>query len=200
MRVSAAFAQCLRHLAIIAACLCAAAPELSAADRSVTIIEGVEEQPPRPEPLPPTAASLTDIKTDNPAGLELAILPNGVLQLGTRVAFTVSTQRPGYLVLVDINAAGTLTQIFPKHAVAVTNGRQRRGWQSHQARGAAHRAESQEPRWPVSSSRPICRAAAVPSWPSSATGRYRSSTSRKHRIRRVRSRRRSMLSKRRSPA
>ena len=112
MRVSAALAQCFRHLAIVAACLCAA-PELSAADRSVTIIEGVEEPPPQPEPPPPTAAPLTEIKTDNPAGLELAILPNGVLHLGTRVAFTVSTQRSGYLVLVDINAAGTLTQIFP---------------------------------------------------------------------------------------
>ena len=112
MRVSADLAQCLRHLGIVATCLCVA-PQVSAADRSVTIIEGVEEPPPQPEPPPPTAAPLTEIKTDNPAGLELAILPNGLLHLGTRVAFTVSTQRPGYLVLVDINAAGTLTQIFP---------------------------------------------------------------------------------------
>ena len=112
MRVSSALARGLRQLGIVAACLCAA-PPVSAGDRSVTIIEGVEEPPPRPEPPPPTAAPVTEIKTDNPAGLELAILPNGVLHLGTRVAFTVSTQRPGYLVLVDINAAGTLTQIFP---------------------------------------------------------------------------------------
>ncbi len=107
-----ALARWLRHLGLVAACLCAASP-LSAADRSVTIIEGVEEPPPQAEPPPPAIAALTEIKTDNPAGLNLAILPNGLLHIGTRVAFTVATQRPGYLVLVDINAAGTLTQIFP---------------------------------------------------------------------------------------
>lgn len=105
MRVSPALARWLCRLGLLAACIGTVAP-LRAGDRSVTIIEGVEEPPP-PEPPP------AEIRTDNPAGVEVAILPNGILHLGTRVAFTVTTQRPGYLVLVDINAAGTLTQIFP---------------------------------------------------------------------------------------
>ncbi len=112
MRVSTALARCFRHLGVVAALLCTASP-LSAADRSVTIIEGVEEPSPQAEPSPPTVETPMEIKTDNPAGLTLAILPNGLLHIGTRVAFTVATQRSGYLVLVDINAAGTLTQIFP---------------------------------------------------------------------------------------
>ncbi len=112
MRIPAALALSLLAFGTITASICAA-PQLRAADRSVTIIEGVDEPSPQPTTPSPAVTPLTDLRTDNPAGLELAIVPNGLLHLGTRVAFTVSTQRSGYLILVDINASGTLTQIFP---------------------------------------------------------------------------------------
>ena len=53
------------------------------------------------------------IKSDNSAGLKLEIVPGQEFQLGTRVAVRVATKKPGYLILVDIDAAGKLTQIFP---------------------------------------------------------------------------------------
>ena len=112
MRIPAALALSLLSLGMMAASI-GAAPQLRAADRSVTIIEGTDEPPPQPVTPSPAVAPPTDLETDNPAGLELAILPNALLHLGTRVSFTIATQRPGYLILVDINAAGTVTQIFP---------------------------------------------------------------------------------------
>jgi hypothetical protein len=84
-----------------------------AGDRSVTIIEGVEETPPTLVPPPLDATPLLDLKTNNPAGLTLRISPNGNLHLGDKIALIVSTQHPGFLVLVDINAEGRWTQIYP---------------------------------------------------------------------------------------
>ena len=97
-----------------------------AADRSVTIIEGVEEPgnassapavtpAPPVTPLPPLgdAAPTSGFRTDNPAGVKLSILPGNALHLGAKVSFSVSADRPGYLVLVDLNTEGKLTQIYP---------------------------------------------------------------------------------------
>lgn len=86
---------------------------LQAGDRSVTILEGVDEPPPAPAPAPVGAAVLSSIATENPAGLKIDVRPNQHLPVGTHVAFAVSTERPGYLVLVDISAEGVLTQIYP---------------------------------------------------------------------------------------
>jgi hypothetical protein len=35
------------------------------------------------------------------------------VQVGGKVTFRVSAKRPGYLILVDVDAAGRVTQIFP---------------------------------------------------------------------------------------
>jgi hypothetical protein len=86
---------------------------LRAEDRSVTILEGVDEAPPQPASPPADTAPLASLRTENPAGVKIDVLPNATLKLGSRIAFSVSTQRPGYLVLVDINAEGRMTQIFP---------------------------------------------------------------------------------------
>lgn len=102
---------------MVAAALLLGPPPLAAADRSVILIEPGEEPIDNPPPAagPPAndAGPLVSLRTDNPSGLRLDILPNASLRLGTRIAFKVSTQRPGYLVLVDVNAEGRLTQIYP---------------------------------------------------------------------------------------
>ena len=99
---------------VLAAVLLAAlAGPAQAGDRSVTILEGVDEPPPAPTPAPPGASPLAEIKTDNEAGLKLEIRPNQHLPVGTHVAFAVSTAKAGYLVLVDISSDGQLTQIYP---------------------------------------------------------------------------------------
>jgi hypothetical protein len=53
------------------------------------------------------------VKVDNSAELALEILPGPEIPLGTKVTFRISTKKPGYLLLVDIDAAGKLTQIYP---------------------------------------------------------------------------------------
>jgi hypothetical protein len=82
-----------------------------AEDRSVKIIEGAPEpiQSLPPSPAPPA----TILKTKNPAGVTVEVLPGTDLPVGTKIAFRVATQKPGYLLLIDIDAAGKLTQIYP---------------------------------------------------------------------------------------
>ncbi len=88
----------------LAGLLVAGAGAAVAEDRSVTIIEGVPE--PVPEtPLPPDSAlPKAELRSDNPAHLTIDILPNAELRVGTEIAFRIGTAKPGYLVLVDINA------------------------------------------------------------------------------------------------
>lgn len=100
-------------VAVFAAGLAAWSVPAAAGDRSITILEGDPESiTAQPEPAGSPIAGLA-LTADNPAGLTLDILPNGDLPLGTQVAFVVTTQRPGYLLLVDINADHRATQIYP---------------------------------------------------------------------------------------
>ncbi|WP_181708543.1 trypsin-like serine protease [Chthonobacter rhizosphaerae] len=59
------------------------------------------------------AAAESTLKTDNPAGVSVAIKPGPTLKPGDRIALTVSARKPGYLILVDIDSTGKLTQVYP---------------------------------------------------------------------------------------
>jgi hypothetical protein len=61
--------------------------------------------------LTPAAPGATT--APNPAGLTLEIAPGPIVPTGAQVWFKVSAKKPGYLVLVDIDATGTLRQIYP---------------------------------------------------------------------------------------
>lgn len=61
--------------------------------------------------LTPAAPGATT--APNPAGLTLEIAPGPIVDQGAQVWFKVSAKKPGYLVLVDIDATGTLRQIYP---------------------------------------------------------------------------------------
>jgi hypothetical protein len=50
---------------------------------------------------------------DNGAGLSIEILPRDHIEIGTKVLFKVTTQKPGYLILLDVDAHGRVTQIYP---------------------------------------------------------------------------------------
>jgi hypothetical protein len=84
--------------------------------RAVRIIEGTPAQPVTPA-LPPPMGNVdirqTAIRADNPAGLELAILPDLELTAGAKVTLRVTTKKQGYLILVDVDPSGKLTQIYP---------------------------------------------------------------------------------------
>src|SRR5690606_8534214 len=60
------------------------------------------------------------LKAENAAGLSIDILPSQHLKPGTRIAFKVTTKRPGYLLLVDVDATGKLTQIYPNQRSLLT--------------------------------------------------------------------------------
>lgn len=62
------------------------------------------------EPLP-TLGKLP--KGANAAELSVEILPGAEIPVGSRVSFRVSARKDGYLLLVDVDASGKLTQIYP---------------------------------------------------------------------------------------
>jgi hypothetical protein len=84
--------------------------------------------PPATTPVLPTAPPLeypaqrkqvtlgaipTNSKIVNTAELSLELLPGLDVAVGTKVSFRVTTKKAGYLILVDVDANGNLTQIYP---------------------------------------------------------------------------------------
>jgi hypothetical protein len=61
-------------------------------------------------------------KVPNPAGLAMQILPGSEFAVGSEVMFQVSSKKPGYLILVDIEATGKLVQIYPNPMSLTTPG------------------------------------------------------------------------------
>jgi hypothetical protein len=55
----------------------------------------------------------TGVKLANPAELAVEILPGPNIVLGARVSFRVTAKKAGYLILIDIDASGKLSQIYP---------------------------------------------------------------------------------------
>ena len=58
-------------------------------------------------------ALTSGIKLPNSAGLSMQMLPGPDITAGSRVSFQVSSKKPGYLILVDVDATGKLIQIYP---------------------------------------------------------------------------------------
>ncbi|WP_338827583.1 DUF4384 domain-containing protein [Bradyrhizobium sp. 27S5] len=49
----------------------------------------------------------------NAASVSLEILPGPTVNIGSKVSFGVTARKPGYLMLVDVDAEGRMSQIFP---------------------------------------------------------------------------------------
>jgi hypothetical protein len=98
------------------------------ATRAVTIIESTAGQPAgpaAPAPMGNVDIRQVTIKAENAAGLELAILPDIELAAGSKVTLRVATKKQGYLLLVDIDASGKLTQIYPnRHSLQTREARE----------------------------------------------------------------------------
>jgi Domain of unknown function (DUF4384) len=110
-----------RFLIIVGVCgaagLVLASAEESDSTRSVQII-GV------PDETKPNLVDLTS-QAENPAGATLEILPSQELRIGSAMSIRVGTQRPGYLILLDVDADGKLTQLFPNRTTLVSSPRDR---------------------------------------------------------------------------
>lgn len=106
------------------ACLSAPAHAVADAGRVARIIgprpAPAESQPSLPTPAePPAAPALT-----NDAGLTLDMSPSPRIPLGARLTFKVGARKKGYVLLVDVDSSGRLTQIFPNFlSAAKTQGR-----------------------------------------------------------------------------
>jgi Domain of unknown function (DUF4384) len=80
--------------------------------------------------IPTTPAPLgklpPGIKVANAAELAVEILPGAEIPTGTRVSFRINTKKEGYLLLVDVDATGKVTQIYPNpmSLLAAAGGRQ----------------------------------------------------------------------------
>ena len=55
----------------------------------------------------------SDVSGRDDGGIQLRIEPGSKLKLGTEIDIVVASDRDGYLVVLDIDAAGKLVQIFP---------------------------------------------------------------------------------------
>jgi len=60
-----------------------------------------------------TGQPTVSTKAANAAGLSLEMTPGSDIAIGTKVSFRISTKKEGYLVLLDVDASGRLTQIYP---------------------------------------------------------------------------------------
>jgi len=92
--------------------------------RAVRIIETPPGQSAAPALSAPPMGNVdirrNTIKVQNPAGIDLAILPDVELAPGTRVSLRIATRQQGYLIVVDIDPTGKLTQIYPnRHSLQV---------------------------------------------------------------------------------
>jgi secreted trypsin-like serine protease len=58
-------------------------------------------------------AADADPAIENPAGVTIAFKEGDDLNVGQRVAYVVTTERPGYLTVLDATPDGKLTQIYP---------------------------------------------------------------------------------------
>ena len=50
---------------------------------------------------------------DNSAGLSLNLIPGWEIVAGSKMGFRVTTKKQGYVILLDVDPSGRLTQIFP---------------------------------------------------------------------------------------
>jgi uncharacterized protein DUF4384 len=73
--------------------------------------------PPSSRRNPLTATELDalskSVKLANPADLAVEILPGPEIAVGAKVSFRITTKKPGYLILVDVDPSGKLEQIYP---------------------------------------------------------------------------------------
>jgi hypothetical protein len=59
------------------------------------------------------------INFPNTAKVSLQMSPDRIVPVGTRISFRVTARKPGYLLLVDIDADGKMSQIFPSPEMIV---------------------------------------------------------------------------------
>jgi Domain of unknown function (DUF4384) len=111
----------IRSMGSAAAVLIATAA-LAQAPHSVTILSDGPTAPAATRAPNISIARLellnSNIKVDNPAGVSVDLIDKLEVAIGSKIGFRIATKRPGYLILLDVDASGRLTQIFPDPTAA----------------------------------------------------------------------------------
>lgn len=89
----------------------APAPPAPSAPRIETVT--VPPMAPQPPPEAPRKGGPAPIRLANSAELAVDMAPGGTVSIGSRVSFKITSKKAGYVVLVDVDATGKLTQIYP---------------------------------------------------------------------------------------
>lgn len=80
------------------------------ATRSVRILD----EPPAEAPTPQAPApALPKEPSKSASGVRVEVLPQDEFALGAPMSFRVTAEKAGYVILVDVDAQGKLSQIFP---------------------------------------------------------------------------------------
>lgn len=66
----------------------------------------------------------SSIKVENSAGVSVDLIPDLEINAGSKVGFRITTRKSGYLILLDVDASGRLTQIFPNTTMVGRSGRE----------------------------------------------------------------------------
>jgi Domain of unknown function (DUF4384) len=92
------------------------------APHSVTILPDIRQAPgaTRAPEISITTLELlnSNSKVENPAGVSVDLIPTLEVAAGSKIGLHVATKRAGYLILLDVDASGRLTQIFPDPTAA----------------------------------------------------------------------------------
>jgi hypothetical protein len=72
--------------------------------------------PTMPTPISGASLDMANSRPANSAQLSVDMLPGPIVSVGTVVSFKVTSKKAGYLVLLDVDASGQLTQIYPNTA------------------------------------------------------------------------------------
>jgi hypothetical protein len=95
---------------------------LAQAPHSVTILPDVPEAP-AATPAPDLSIARLEllnssIKVENPARVSVDLIAKLEVPAGSKIGLRVATKRAGYLIVLDVDANGRLTQIFPDPTAA----------------------------------------------------------------------------------
>ena len=109
----------LRTMCLVAALCCeshAATTGLSSLQHASLLGHGTRAQV---KPLGPALSGILAVETPASqqqaasANVSLEIIASRPVEVGSKVTFRITARKPGYLLLVDIDATGKMTQIFP---------------------------------------------------------------------------------------
>ena len=110
---------CLSILTLSTACA-ANAPWLSGsfsrvsmAAPAVSLTRVAQKAPDRGSHYATGVPNATALNVPNTANVSLQMFPEQTAGVGTKISFRVTTKKPGYVLLVDIDAKGRMSQIFP---------------------------------------------------------------------------------------